>query len=156
MPTKRKLRSTAKRRSRQFAWDERPLSREDWERYREGLMRDCRPGERPEEWWLYESGEEEPSTSEQAQRLWELGELGPAELPDVMSKWRERWEKAQKPGFAYCIGHAKEGDTFASWLEGAEARKAHYRFWGIPAKLVEQWNAERRAAAKLKRGKMER
>ena len=130
------------------------MSREDWEQYRESLMRECRLGERPEEWWLFERGEERPE--HQAQRLWELGELGPAELPDVISEWRERWAKAQKPRFAYCIGHAKEGDTFASWLEGAEARKAHYRFWDIPAKLVEQWNAERRAAAKLKRGKMER
>jgi hypothetical protein len=154
MPTKRKLRSTAKRRSRRFSWYERPVSREDWEQYRESLMRECRLGERPEEWWLFERGEERPE--HQAQRLWELGELGPAELPDVISEWRERWAKAQKPRFAYCIGHAKEGDTFASWLEGAEARKAHYRFWDIPAKLVEQWNAERRAAAKLKRGKMER
>jgi len=153
MPTKRKLRSTAKRRSRRFFWDERPLSREDWEQYRESLMRDCRPGERPEEWWLYDSVEEKPD--HQAQRLWELGELGPAELPDVMSGWRELWAKAQQPRFAYCIGHAKPGDTFATWLDGAEARKAHYRFWGIPAKLVEQWNAERRAAAKLRREKME-
>ncbi len=35
-------------------------AREAWQRHRDGLMSDHGPGERPEGWWLYESGAPAP------------------------------------------------------------------------------------------------
>ena len=52
--------------------------------------------------------------------------------------------RAQEPGFAHCIGHAKPGDTFATWLSGEAAKRARYAWAGIPNQLVAQWAASQR------------
>jgi hypothetical protein len=57
-------------------------------------------------------------------------------------EWREHYEHGHEPDFAYCIGHAKPSDTFATWIEGDEARARFYDWVGIPRKLLAQWNAE--------------
>jgi hypothetical protein len=41
------------------------------------------------------------------------------------------------------VGHGKEGDTFATWLKGAAAKRAHYRWAGIPSSLIRKWTEER-------------
>src|SRR6516164_5817645 len=63
-------------------------------------------------------------------------------LAELEARWREYFDQAQEPGFTHCIGHAKAGDTFASWLEGAAAKRAHYRWAGIPHELIRKWTAE--------------
>jgi hypothetical protein len=77
----------------------------------------------------------------------ETGELGEAELAEVMPEWL-RYGQAQDTKFVYCLGRAKPGDTFGSWLEGAAAWRAFYRWAGIPPAIIRQWDAERRRRAK--------
>jgi hypothetical protein len=62
--------------------------------------------------------------------------------------WRRDFERAQQPGFKFCIGHAKPGDTFASWLEGEPAKRAHLKWAGVPRALIRKWTAERRRRGK--------
>ena len=80
--------------------------------------------------------------------LFEMAELTETELAELMPEWRECYEKASKPGFSYCIGHAKPGDTYATWLSGPAARRAQYRWVGIPPALIKKWDAERKRRAK--------
>jgi hypothetical protein len=123
-------------------WEERPISLARWRRHRSTLMAECDPGRRPPEWWEYEKKMPRPQERE-AEALFEMGELREAELAKLMPIWREQYEHAQKPGFAYCIGHAKPTDTFASWIEGAEARDAYYDCAEIPRSLIKNWDEER-------------
>jgi hypothetical protein len=96
-------------------------------------------------WWSYESPVWRPRDRvyEKA-TLYENGLLTETEVADLTALWRSHFEKAQEPGFAFCIGHAKPGDTFASWLEGEAAKKAHYAWSGIPKKLLKEWTRARR------------
>jgi len=103
------------------------------------MMRNQYPGSRPEEWWLYERQMPEPP--HQAAALYAMGELPGAELEQVKRDWRQRYENALGPGFSYNTGDG--------WLEGAAARRAHYRWAGIPRELIKQWDAERRRQAKV-------
>jgi hypothetical protein len=135
-------------------WEERPISYARWRKHRETMMKWAHPGHRPREWWNYEL--QKPVPSRETIWLFEHDELTEAELAELMPHWREKFERAQEPGFAYCIGHAKPDDTFASWLEGAAARRAHYRFWEIPLAILKQWNAERCRSMKAVRPKSPR
>ena len=120
-------------------WEDRPISRERWRRHRETMMRNQYPGSRPEEWWLYERQMPEPP--HQAATLYAMGELHGAELDQVMRDWRQAYEHALGPGFSYNTGER--------WLGGAAARRAHYRWAGIPPDLVRKWDVERRRQAKV-------
>jgi hypothetical protein len=106
------------------------------------LMAECDPGRRPPEWWDYEKKMPRPDERE-AEALFGMGELRDAELAKLMPIWREQYEHAQKPGFAYCIGHAKPTDTFVTWIEGVEAREAYYDCAEIPRSLIKKWDVER-------------
>ena len=83
--------------------------------------------------------------------LFEMAELTETELAELIPEWRECYEKASEPGFAYCIGHAKPGDTHATWLSGPAARRAQYRWAGIPRALVKKWDAGRRRAKTIRK-----
>jgi hypothetical protein len=76
--------------------------------------------------------------------LWEAGLLTDEERIELEQAWRECFEQAQQPGFQHCIGHAKPADTFATWLKGAAAKRAHYKWAGIPRELLRRWTEERR------------
>jgi len=119
-------------------WEERPVSIERWRRHRETLMKWSHAGSRPPEWWLHERGMLRPNN--QAAWLYDTGELTEAELAELMPIWHEQYLRAQQPGFTYCIGHAKPSDTFATWIDGAEARESHYCWVGIPRSLIKQWD----------------
>lgn len=125
-------------------WEDRPISRERWQRHREIMMQRQHAGRRPPEWWLYERQMPRPDDT-----LYAMGELVGEEKAEVMRFWREQYEHALAPGFVYCIGHKNPGDTFASCLEGPAARRAHHRWAGIPPDLVRRWGAERRRQAKV-------
>jgi hypothetical protein len=129
--------------------DDRPISLERWRRHRELLMKWERAGSRPPEWWVYERNLRPPEDSRrESELLMAMGELSAAELNELVPEWREQYDKAQRPGFACCIGHAQPHDTFATWIEGPEAKRAHYAWAGIPKVLLKQWGAERRRSAK--------
>jgi hypothetical protein len=130
--------------------ENRPVSRERWMRNREQIMlTDAHFGKRPAEWWIYERGINQPR--QQGTVLFEKfhEELRPDELKYLLEFWRENYERAQEPGYSYCIGHKNPGDNFASWLEGLAAQKALYRWAGIPAAIIRQWDKERRRRAKV-------
>jgi hypothetical protein len=114
-------------------WEDRPISRERWERHRERMLADTHPGHRPEEWWLYDRQElRPPKSGEETIALYERGELSAAEIAALTPMWRGHFERAQEPGFAYCQGPR-------SWLKGADARSALYHWAGIPAEVVGQF-----------------
>jgi hypothetical protein len=122
-------------------WEDRPISLERWQRHHETMMRNQYPGSRPEEWWAYERQMAEPE--HQAAALYAMGELAGAELDQVMRDWRRHYEHARGSGFSY--------NTGGRWLGGTTARRAHYRWAGIPRELVKQWDSERRRQAKVNR-----
>ena len=106
-------------------WEERPVSRERWERHCEKLMRRCAPGQRPEEWWIYEKGfDQVPRAGDEGRLLYEMGELVGRELETCLGWWRDYYDRGEgiEPG----------------------KRAAHYRWAGIPPAIVKQWNTERR------------
>ncbi len=130
-------------------WEDRPISPDRWRRHRERMMANHFAGRRPPEWWLYERQMQPPSHPEEAATLYAMGELAGEERNEVMRYWRDQYERALEPGFGHCIGHKNPSDTFASWLDGEAARKAHHDWAGIPRKLVRQWDHERKRQGKI-------
>jgi hypothetical protein len=126
--------------------------RELWLRHRDRMLARCGPGRRPAGWWLYESPIRRPTNHDyESAALYEAGLLTEEESVQVVARWRKHFEQAQVPDFAHCIGHAKPGDTFASWLYGTTAKRAHYRWAGIPRLLVLKWTMERKRRDKTVR-----
>jgi hypothetical protein len=123
--------------------------REAWERNRDYLMERCgRNGFRPQAWWDYEAprlGVRRPRNSEYSKAaLWETGQLTLEEKATFEKFWRRQFDECNKPEwYGHCIGHAKKGDTFASWLRGEEGRRAHYKWAGIPRALLKRWTEQR-------------
>jgi len=124
--------------------------REVWFRHRDRLMEMWgRRGRRPMAWWTYEAPFAYPGFDRETVVLYEAGLLGETELAELTAEWRRQFERAQEPGFEHCIGSAKPGDTFATWLEGRAAKRAHYRWAHISPTLVKLYSADyRRRSAK--------
>jgi hypothetical protein len=102
---------------------------ERWHKHRAELLAQAGAGRRPDEWWIYEQEREPPGLEDnEADLLYEMGELSEEELAELMPQWRRHFDESWEPGFGLCIGHAKPGDTFASWIGGAEGRRLHYRW----------------------------
>ena len=55
--------------------------------------------------------------------------------------WREEFERAQAPGFTFCIGERGDGRG-AQWLTGQAAREAHYAWADVPRSLIAKWTKE--------------
>jgi hypothetical protein len=68
--------------------------------------------------------------------LYTTGQLDDDERTRVEQHWRMRFDDAQGPHFAYLAS--------SGWLSGDAAREAHYRWAGIPQKLLRKWSAEQR------------
>ena len=126
------------------AWGDRPISRERWRRHRERIIEtEAVFGQRPAEWWRYELNEDVPDDHE-ATVLYERGHmLREDETEYLLAYWREQYARTQEPDFGHCIGHAKPDDASASWVYGAEARRLHIAWAGIPSSLVVKWDAEK-------------
>jgi hypothetical protein len=105
-------------------------------------------GRRPLAWWEFEAPIPYPGYDDEEAALYEAGLLGEQEAAMQVQQWRIAFDRAQAPGFAFCLGHRKPSDMFASWLEGAAAKRAHYRWAGIPRSLLKKWIAERRRSRK--------
>ena len=122
-------------------WEAHPISRDRWRRHRDRMMEETRAGSRPDEWWEYERKMDPPrSLGEEHVALFEMGELSEEELAELMVHWRERYEKANEPGFSYCTGNG--------WLTGEEAQRRMYCWAGIPPAIVKQWDAARARRAR--------
>jgi hypothetical protein len=115
-----------------------------WLRHREHLIGQLpsSPGRRLQAWWQYfEGAPPYPGPDREASTLYAAGLLGEAEKVELEADWRREFDRAQEPGFWLCLG---PGD----WLEGAAARRAHYRWADIPRALVKRWTAERKRQAR--------
>jgi hypothetical protein len=88
-------------------------------------------------WWQYEAPIAWRGLERQASTLYEAGLLGESEKAELETDWRREFDQAQDPGFWICLGPGEQ-------LEGAAARRAHYRDVDIPRTLVKRWTAERR------------
>jgi hypothetical protein len=111
----------------------------------------CNGGRRPAGWWEFESPIPYPGRDYAQAALYEAGLLTEGEVAELISRWRRDFERAQDPGFTYCVGFAKLGNTTATWIQGEAARKALYRWSGIPKALLRKWTAERRRRGKIVR-----
>ena len=115
-----------------------------WERHRDHLMAKCDDGWRPQAWWDYDSPIPRPRLEYQKAALWEAGLLVPKERTTLEQRWREDFDKANRPDwFGHCAGQ-KPGTTQALWLHGEEGRAAHYAWAGIPRTLVKRWTTSKR------------
>jgi hypothetical protein len=117
-------------------WEAGPISRERWQKHRERLMAECAVGRRPEEWWLYEQGCEQPEN--QTQVLYTMGELRAEELAKLMVWWRDAYVDASE---TVTVG------SFGTVRRTPEQRQAHLDFHEVPRELVAQWDAERAKGA---------
>ena len=122
-------------------WEARPISYERWLKHKDRIMASTRAGSRPEEWWAYEKQMPQPrDLGDERITLIEMAELTETELAELMPEWREEYEKANEPNFSYCTGDG--------WLRGEAAKRAQYRWAGIPPALIKKWDAERKRRAK--------
>jgi hypothetical protein len=112
--------------------------REQWFRHRDRLLAIWgQHGRRPLAWWAYEAPIPYPGYDREGAVLYEAGLLTETEVTELVAEWRRQFERAQDPEFWLC----DEPETF---LESAAARKAHYRWCGIPSKLIKEWTVARR------------
>ena len=115
-----------------------------WFRCRERLLMHCSHGKRPSGWWDFESPVPYPRDPDYAEAtLYEAGLLAESEVAELTAYWCKEFERASSPRFMFCIGHAKPGDTFASWISGEPAKKAHLKWAGVPRSLIGKWTTQR-------------
>jgi hypothetical protein len=124
--------------------------RAGWERHRERLLEECDDGWRPAAWWTYEAprlGVLRPREREyEKATLWEAGLLYTEEAAALETRWREQFARAQAPDFQFCTGQDPKRNC-AAWLNGDAARRAHYKWAGIPRALIKRWTSKRRSKA---------
>ena len=119
--------------------------REAWECHCDRLMGlFATHGRRPLAWWVYDSPIPDPGYDLERSALYDAGLLGKQEREQLVAEWRSEFERAQVPGFGFCVGLRPDGRG-ALWLTGQAACKALYRWADVPQSLVREWTAERRA-----------
>src|SRR5262249_16370753 len=90
--------------------------RASWFRHRDRLMAMFgQSGRRPLAWWEFEAPIPYPGYDDEEAALYEAGLLGEQEAVMQVQQWRIAFDRAQAPGFAFCLGHRKPSDMFASW-----------------------------------------
>jgi hypothetical protein len=121
-------------------WEPRPISIDRWMRYRDVMLKWCYPGNRPQEWFLYERNMKVPPR--QTSWLFDHDVLSEAEIAELMPTWREQYDRSWEEGFVFNAGER-------GWLVGAAARKAWYHLHDIPDAIVKHWDRERRRSMKV-------
>ena len=72
--------------------------------------------------------------------MYDANLLAPRERKQLLDLRRLRFEEAyETEDFTLCLGPGV-------WLQGDAARNAHFRWYGIPSALIDEWEAERKAA----------
>jgi hypothetical protein len=93
-------------------------------------------GRRPAAWWEFEAPFPRPSGREQSS-LYEAGLLTEEERVELVTWWRQQFERGYEPHFFYCEG---PGRLFS----GAVARRKHYAWADIPRALLRESTMQRR------------
>ena len=110
----------------------------------------ARGGRRPQAWWKFEApnvGLCWPGPMCERSTLYVAGVLGEKEQAALVAEWRAAFDEVQGHDCSLCLGYVRPGDSEPTWLEGAAARRAHYREADIPRGLVRQWTAKHRRRA---------
>jgi len=94
-------------------------------------------GRRPRAFYEFEWSGPRPAYDVERSSLWRARVLTKAEKAELEAEWKEEFEHAQRPGFAFHTG----GEIW----EGERARSGHYAWADIPVELVERWTDERQA-----------
>jgi hypothetical protein len=108
-----------------------------WIRNRDRILAGYHHARRPWAWWHYEAGDRYPGYDREQSTLFEANLLGPQERAELECWWHEQFLRAWNPQFFHCNGPGRI-------LEGEPARKAHFKWADIPARLVKRWSAEYR------------
>src|SRR6266702_3074455 len=91
-----------------FAFASEEERREAWFYHRDRLLQHCSGGQRPAGWWDYECPIRRPRDRDYEEAaLLEAGLLTEDEVTELTSRWRQHFERAQQPGFVFCVGFAK-------------------------------------------------
>jgi hypothetical protein len=109
-----------------------------WEIAREGLIRHTSP-RRAMAWWELDAPAlslQWPGLDYEKSYLWEHGVLSGAEKAALEREWREAFDEAQVPGFCEYTNN--------TMVKGAQARRLHYQWAGIPDPLIKLWTREQR------------
>jgi hypothetical protein len=109
-----------------------------WLTHRDHMMeRYGKDGRRPQAWWEFEGAALGLTRDYNVERsvLYRAGLLDEAEAREVVTEWRQEFEKAWRPDFVVHSG--------GRILKGETARARHFAWADIPAELVEAWEAER-------------
>jgi hypothetical protein len=117
--------------------------REAWEKHRELVMaQHAHGGRRPRAWWVFDAGDlRYPGYDRERSFLFERGLLADAERFELLDWWKAEFERSYDPDFFYT---ERPGEI----IEGARARREHYKWADIPRFLVETWTASKRRALK--------
>jgi hypothetical protein len=126
-----------------------------WERHKNFLLAKCRHGFRPTGWWQYDAptlGVRRPrDLGYEKATLWEHGLLSPEEVVTLEREWRKHFDDANSPDYiGECIGYDRVRHC-AVWVKGAAARRALYRWAGIPRALIKRWSSESGRPARSRR-----
>jgi hypothetical protein len=114
-----------------------------WQRHRDELLAESRAGRRPAAWWDYDAEIARPNGDDcQEPALYKAGLLSESELAELMPWWREQYDEAYELSFEFCTGQDEQRQ--AVWLKGAAAKRAQYKWAGIPPEIIKRWNSRRR------------
>ena len=109
-------------------WELGPISVERWQKHRDRMIENAKPGRRPQEWWLYDQDMDVPERGHEAEILLEMGELTESELEGLMHWWRMDYDHACEVGLSSAAGR--------------------HALRGIPRTIRAQLKAERRCRSK--------
>ena len=108
-------------------------ARAAWFANRDALMATfAQAGRRPQAWWTFETAfDEYPGYKVETVFLFEHDLLTPAELAELLPRWREVFDEVNAPGWSgECAGIDEHGQ--AIWKRGVEGRTMMYEWAQIP------------------------
>jgi hypothetical protein len=111
--------------------------RDAWIRNRDRLLAGYRHGRRPAAWWHFEAPIKYPGYEREQSTLYAARLLSEAERDELVTWWKEQYERAWSAHFFHCEG---PGRIF----EGPAGRRKHFKWADIPKGLLVEWTKERR------------
>jgi hypothetical protein len=93
-------------------------------------------------WWRFEAPIKYPGYDREQSALFGARLLSEEESRELLTWWREQFERAQRSDFFFCSGPG-------SFLHGPAARREHFRWADIPTELVKKWSAEYRRGSRI-------
>ena len=111
-----------------------------WAQWREYMYGDVPPADQMRRVVGLRGADRSTARSSLSEVLFAANLLSPRERKQLRRLWRAQYEEAYAEGFVHCLGPSQ-------WLHGDAARDAHFRWYGIPSALIDEWDSERKEAA---------